>query len=113
MSSTDEGVIVSNGDGYVVDRSNPAKTSREDSADSGWSVEAPASLSIVPSPTELFLRVGFCGAHVSRYDGVSEDTQEKENILDKEFMADFLKEIGCMVNQWSMSQGDTQLRPRT
>ena len=96
-SSTDEGVIVSNGDGYVVDRSNLAKTSQEDSAGSGWSVEAPASLSSVPSPMELFLRGGFCGTHVSQHDGV----------------ADFLKEIGGIINQRSMSQGDTQLRPRT
>ena len=78
----------------MVNRSNSAKTSREDSADGGGPVGASASPISVPSPTGLFLRVEFCRVHVSRHDGVAEDTREEENILDREFAADIIKEIG-------------------
>jgi hypothetical protein len=44
---------------------------------------------------------------VSRHDGVAEDTREEENILDREFAADIIKEIGGGYINSGVSQGDT------
>ena len=90
-----------------------AKTSGEDSAGSGWSVEAPASTISEPSPTELVLHGTVRRVAASRRGIVAEDTREEENVLGRVFAADFFNEIGRIDNQRSMSQGDTQLKPRT
>ena len=64
----------------MVGRSDSARIFRKELVDSGWSMEAPASPISVSLPNGLHLRVGSCGAHVSRRGKVAEDTREEENI---------------------------------